>query len=190
MKNHHDAVSHAMGIYDVRQYHQGEANQAEVEQGWVEPDVRERMSGQEPACEDDHASNDHDATSHAIGIHDVRQRHKGEMKPTGTDNGSPRKQEEEWQNIRDEAQSGCSRNGEVVETLPTDSKEYWRPSYVFHWLKCIGGNGDEAYTHFEQYKGRESYEELQLQPPTPSQRDGESDSCSEWSHMSDYDNSG
>ena len=190
MKNHHDVVRHAMGIYDVPQYHQGEANQVEVGQGRIEPDVRERVSGQELACADNHERNDHDVSSHEIGIHDDCQHRKGETKPIGIDSGSPQRPGGQWQKIRDEAQSGCPRDSEVDETLPTEAKEYWRPSYMFHWLRCIGGSTEDAYKHFEQYKGRESYEELQLQPPTPLQRDGERDGCSEWTFMSDYDNFG
>ena len=29
-----------------------------------------------------------------------------------------------------------------------DGKEYWRPSYRFHWLKHVAGSIEEAYNHF------------------------------------------
>ena len=64
-------------------------------------------------------------------------------------------------------------------------KEYWRPSYMFHWLKAKGWHVKDAYTAFEQYQGKVSYEQIGLEPPIPMMQD--SDDGDEWSHMSDYD---
>ena len=94
MRNDHVASSHEIRIDDVCPYHQGGIEQAGVGQGKLQhnvwqskPNASERVSGEEPTCENDHVRNDHDAECHAIGIHDVSQYHKGETKPTGTDNG-------------------------------------------------------------------------------------------------------
>ena len=38
---------------------------------------------------------------------------------------------------------------------PREEKEYWRPSFMFHWQKAIGKNMEEAYEAFQDYKGRE-----------------------------------
>ena len=69
-------------------------------------------------------------------------------------------------------------------------EEYWRPSYMFHWLKHVGGSIGEAYKHFGQYYVRQSYLELKLETPTTMQREENDDNWSEWSHMSDYDATG
>ena len=67
-------------------------------------------------------------------------------------------------------------------------EEYWRPRYMFHWLKAAGWQVKDAYKAFETYKGKASYDQLQLKPPEPKQtEDGETD---ESSHMSDYDEMG
>ena len=193
MRNDHDASSPAIRIYDVCQYHQGEIEQVGVEQEQVhhsivwqrEPSVSERMSGQEFACEDNNVRSDHDATSHAIGIHDVSQHHKWETNQIEVDIGLRQEQE-----TKDEVKKRQSRNKDEDGTLTIGSREYWRPSYMFHWLKCIGGNVADAYKHFEQYKGQQSHEELQPQPPTPMEEHDDGNSCSEWSHVSDYDEFG
>ena len=68
---------------------------------------------------------------------------------------------------------------------PWDEREYWRPSYMFHWLKAIGGSIDRAYETFQKYEGKASYTRMGLELPTPMEKD---DDCTrEWSHMSDYD---
>ena len=76
-----------------------------------------------------------------------------------------------------------------IESTMEIPDEYWRPSYMFHWLKHIGGKIEDAYHHFEDYKGMLSYQELNLDVPNPLPRDDD-DEGSEWSHMSDYDESG
>ena len=43
-----------------------------------------------------------------------------------------------------------------------NDREYWWPSYMFHWLQAIGRRTDEAYEAFGEYTGRTSYEELDL----------------------------
>ena len=69
-----------------------------------------------------------------------------------------------------------------------DEKECWRPSYMFNWLRAAGWNVKDATIAFEQYQGKNSYEQLNLQTPTPMQNeDGDE---SEWYHMSDYDETG
>ena len=74
------------------------------------------------------------------------------------------------------------------KNLNEEDKEYWRPSYMFHWLRAVGRNIDEAYEAFEEYRGRASYEELGLNHPGPLLQDERY--TDEWSHMSDYDNTG
>ena len=71
--------------------------------------------------------------------------------------------------------------------MDNDAREYWRPSYMFHWLRSIGRQMIEAYIAFEEYKGRTSYQEMELDKPRQIPRD---DDGSEWSHMSDYDEFG
>ena len=66
-------------------------------------------------------------------------------------------------------------------------RQYWRPNYMFHWLKETGKQINEAYVAFENYKGKLSYEELGLSRTKPLIQD-EDDSS--WSHMSDYDEFG
>ena len=66
--------------------------------------------------------------------------------------------------------------------------EFWRPSYMFHWLKSTGKGIHEAYSAFEEYQGRASYEQLGLKSPEPMPRD--EDQSDGWSHMSDYDEFG
>ena len=61
---------------------------------------------------------------------------------------------------------------------------------MFHWLKHVGGKLGDAYEHFKQYKGKQSYDELQLRRPDPMPKDPDDDGHSEWSHMSDYDELG
>ena len=197
MRNDKIASSHEIRIYDVCQHHQGGIEQVGVGQGKLQHNVRqsksnvsERMSGEEPTCEDDHVKNDHDIEWHAIGIHDVSQYHKGEAKPIGTDNGLLSAQEQEGQGNPSEVQQGWSEDSNHDERSPNDPKEYWRPSYMFQWLRCIGASVKESYKHFEKYKGKQSYDELQLQPPTSLGGDGDDIDCSEWSHMSDYDEFG
>ena len=68
--------------------------------------------------------------------------------------------------------------------------EYWRPSCMFHWLKHVGGTVEDAYEYFQHYRGKQSYDELQLQRPEPMTRISEDDGYSDWSHMSDYDEFG
>ena len=46
---------------------------------------------------------------------------------------------------------------------------------MFHWLKQVGGSIEDAYRYFEQFKGKQSYLELHLIKPTPTQRDNEED---------------
>ena len=75
------------------------------------------------------------------------------------------------------------------DCISKNDHEYWRPSFMFHWLKAIGGNVKDAYKEFEDYKGRESYEELGLDHPQPPQQDGDDDGDA-WSHMSGYDEIG
>ena len=116
MRNDFNFSSHAIRIHDVCQYHKGEIDQVGVEQGKVQhnvvwqsnSDVSERMSGKDLANEDNHVRDDHDATSHAIGIHDGSQHAKGEADLIGSDNASLLKQRQEWQQIEDEVQQVCS----------------------------------------------------------------------------------
>lgn len=46
-----------------------------------------------------------------------------------------------------------------------DDQAYWRPRYMFHWLKAMGGSIHEAYRHFKSYNGKESYVQLGLEAP-------------------------
>ena len=69
-----------------------------------------------------------------------------------------------------------------------EEREYWRPSYMFKWLRAIGEDITNASEAFEQYKGKESYKEMGLEPPIPLEQDMEH--VDEWSHMSDYDEMG
>lgn len=46
-----------------------------------------------------------------------------------------------------------------------EDQQYWRPRYMFHWLRAIGGSIDEAYNHFRDYKGKESHVQLGLEMP-------------------------
>ena len=72
--------------------------------------------------------------------------------------------------------------------MELDEKVYWRFSYMFNWLQAAGWSITDAYTAFQFYQGKKSYEQLNLQPPSPKPRD--EDCASEWSHMSDYDTLG
>lgn len=54
--------------------------------------------------------------------------------------------------------------GNIVEG-DGDDREYWRPRYMFHWLRAMGGNIKDAYKTFETYRGKESYKQLELEPP-------------------------
>ena len=74
------------------------------------------------------------------------------------------------------------------DSTPEDDNEYWRLSFMFHWLKAIGGNVGDAHEEFERYKGRASYEEFGLEHPIPLQQDDGVEHG--WSHMSDYDDMG
>lgn len=49
---------------------------------------------------------------------------------------------------------------------------------------------EDAYDCFQYSKGRLSHEELQLERASPMNRDDDDDGCSEWPHMSDYDEYG
>ena len=46
---------------------------------------------------------------------------------------------------------------------------------MFHWLKAIGGNVEDAYKQFQSYNGKQSYSELQLDEPEPLARDEDHD---------------
>ena len=61
----------------------------------------------------------------------------------------------------------------------TEDKEYYRPSFMFHWLKATGRRVDEAYEAFRNYNGKASYEELGLGIPTPMPQEEDD---SEWTH--------
>ena len=50
---------------------------------------------------------------------------------------------------------------------------------MFHWLKHVGGTVNEAYEHFQHYRGKQSYDELQLQRPEPITRDPDDDDHSD-----------
>ena len=85
-----------------------------------------------------------------------------------------------------------TRSNEKIENPDIKNEntgEFWRPSFMFHELKHIGGDISEAYNRFKHYRGRQSYLEIKLDHPKPMQ-DGEDDDGSEWSHMSDYDDMG
>ena len=58
---------------------------------------------------------------------------------------------------------------------------------MFHGLKAIGGNMSDAYDHFRNYNGKESYDDLKLSKPEPMNKIQSDDDESVWSHMSDYD---
>lgn len=73
----------------------------------------------------------------------------------------------------------------AAEDQNKKDKEYWRPSYMFHWLKATGKRISEAYKAFEEYEGRTSYEKIRLEPLEPMEQ--EEGYTEEWSHMSDYD---
>ena len=90
------------------------------------------------------------------------------------------------QNTSDQDDANFQNGQPNVETDEGD-KEYYRPSYMFHWLKVSGWQTDEAYQAFENFKGKASYEELGLEAPTPMAQEEDD---SEWLHMSDYDNMG
>ena len=51
--------------------------------------------------------------------------------------------------------------------MELDEKEYWRPSYMFNWLRAAGWDVKDAYQAFETYRGKASYEQMNLQPPVP-----------------------
>ena len=46
---------------------------------------------------------------------------------------------------------------EMVETLEDEDREYYRPSYMFHWLRATGRGIQDAYQAFESYEGRNSF---------------------------------
>ena len=67
-------------------------------------------------------------------------------------------------------------------------REYLRPSHMFHWLRAADWGLEDAHKVFGEYKGKESYSLLQLEPPEPRHTEGEYTDYS--SHMSDYDEMG
>ena len=72
-----------------------------------------------------------------------------------------------------------------IDNLIKEDKEYWRPSYMVHWLRAVGKSINVADEAFDEYKGRASYEELGLKCPEPLPQDDEY--AEDWSHMSEYD---
>ena len=75
-----------------------------------------------------------------------------------------------------------------VGGMELDEKECWRPSYMFNLLRAAGWDAKDAYRAFENYQGKRSYEQLNLQLPTRmSQEDGYTD---EWPHVRDPDEMG
>ena len=55
-------------------------------------------------------------------------------------------------------------------------------------MKAVGWQVKDAYQAFENYNGKASYDQLQLEPPAPrTAEDGDTDVSS---HMSDYDELG
>ena len=80
------------------------------------------------------------------------------------------------------------QQGSTNNNSTDNDEEYWRPSYMFHWLSATGEEVTNAYEAFKSYEGKKSYTMLNLKAPTPmEQDDGHTD---EWSHMSDYDETG
>ena len=77
------------------------------------------------------------------------------------------------------------RLGDARADDAEDNTRYWRPSYTFHWLKRIGGEVNDAYEHFRNYRGKQRYDERKLDEPTPYPKEDDNDSCSVWSHMRD-----
>ena len=89
-----------------------------------------------------------------------------------------------------EEEHGVTTNTSIDEAGTNGDRNYWRPSYMFHWLRAVGGDVEDAYKHFPRYNGKQSYEELQLDEPEPMVKEEEDDNSSVWSHMSDYDEIG
>ena len=87
-------------------------------------------------------------------------------------------------NSEDERMNDKLNNTNYTED---EEREYWRPSYMFHWLKAIGRPINEAYVALKEYKGKTSYRELNLHKPETTFQD---ENDSEWSHVSDYDEFG
>ena len=81
----------------------------------------------------------------------------------------------------------CTSGIAIGDGKVQDENNYYRPSYMFHWLKSIGRTISEAYTAFEEYHGKISYRETGLEKPKPMPQD---DSGSELLRMSDYDEFG
>ena len=78
----------------------------------------------------------------------------------------------------------CSGHGGEMQQV----KEHWMLSCLFRWLKAAGWNIKDAYRVVEEYVGKRSYDQLDLAPPEPMSQ--ECGYTREWSHMSDYDETG
>ena len=73
------------------------------------------------------------------------------------------------------------------EGMELDEKEYYRPSYMFNWLRAAGWDLKDAYKAFDMYQWERSYDQLGLEPPQTIPKDEDD---SEWFHLSDYDEMG
>ena len=182
----HEAVCHEFKDHEVLRGCRGGTEQAGVGQGSMwhnprqdgEPVTGDRELEEEQTCKDNHVSDDCDARyGHVIETHDGSQHHRGESEASEADNGSP------CNNI-------LTTDKKASELQKEELDQYWRPSYMFHWLKAVGGNVMNAYDHFKDYIGKESYDEMKLDRPAPMSKTESEGDESIWSHMSDYDEFG
>lgn len=74
------------------------------------------------------------------------------------------------------------------ELLVKEAHDYWKSRYMYHWLKTMGGNTEEAYHLFRECRGKGSYMLLGLELSKAIAEDEGSNGGS--SHMSDMDVNG